>query len=270
MHIPKILLLIQAGIFGLILGSFLNVLIYRLPQSMSILGRSYCPHCRAQIPFYRNVPLVSYLLQWGKSACCQKKISPQYPLIEALTGFVSVVTVMHAETLPQYFIWFLLFMCPLIVISVIDFQLKIIPDVISVPFIIVGLMVQQFEHYPEWWAGLKFSGLGLLIGGGFLLLFAEVMSRLLKKEAMGGGDIKLMAMLGAFLGPKSLIFIYIAGSMLALVYAVFGRILNKHQDRQIPFGPFLSMAGMLFWFYREQIIERINPVIDFYAGVFFS
>ncbi|OVE82747.1 hypothetical protein BVY03_00190, partial [bacterium K02(2017)] len=217
MLIPKILILIQAGIFGLIIGSFLNVLIYRIPLNKSVLGRSYCPSCNEGIPLYRNVPILSFLLQMGRSACCKNKISWQYPSVEAATGLLSILTLLYSYSLLEYTIWFLLFMCPLVVITVIDFQLKIIPDIISLSFILVGIIIQQYLQYPSWWEALKFSGIGLLLGGGVLLLLAEFMSRLLKKEAMGGGDIKLMAMLGAFLGPKAFLFIYIAGSFTALI-----------------------------------------------------
>lgn len=255
MPIPKMLLLLQAGIFGLIFGSFLNVCIYRIPKSLSILGRSFCPKCAHPIPMYRNVPVFSYLLQGGKSACCRQKISPQYPLIELLTGVISIATMLHSGSLTEYFLWFILFMCPLIVISIIDFQLKIIPDVISLPFILVGIAVVQYQEFPHWWEALKFSGIGILGGGGSLLLLAEVMSRLLKKDAMGGGDIKLTAMLGAFLGFKALVFIFFVSSVLALVYAILSKVLIKNKDPQIPFGPFLSMGGIIFWLYGHALTD---------------
>lgn len=255
MPIPKTLLLIQAGIFGLIIGSFLNVCIYRLPKKVSILGRSLCPSCQKPIPLYRNIPLVSYLLQGGKSACCHQPISLQYPIIEALAGVISIVTLLHSQDIYQFFIWYLLFMCPLLIVAIIDLKLKIIPDSISLPFIVVGVLVNLYEYYPNWLGALKLSGLGILIGGGSLLLLAEVISRLKKRDAMGGGDIKLAAMLGAFLGWKALIFVFFASAILAIIYYILVAMLNQLKDKTIPFGPFLAMGAMIFWLYGEPITD---------------
>lgn len=271
MLLPKTLLLIQAGIFGLLLGSFLNVCIYRLPQNLSIMGRSFCPTCHKGIPLYRNIPLLSYVLQGGKSACCKTPISSQYPIIEALTGLISVLTMLHSHLLSEYLIWFLLFMCPLIVISIIDLKLKIIPDEISLPFILVGMGAQIFLRYPNWIEALKFSGLGILIGGGSLLILAEVVSRLKKRDAMGGGDIKLAGMLGAFLGWKALVFVFFSSSVLALIYAIACMFLpaKEGDDKTIPFGPFLSLGAIIFWLYGRVITDAyflnvvhmpVNPI----------
>lgn len=256
MPIQKLIILVQAAIFGLLIGSFLNVCVYRIPKKLSILGRSFCPQCRTPIPLYRNIPIISYLLQGCKSACCKQPIPIQYPLVEALTGFMSVITILHSTSLEQYFLWFLLFICPLITISIIDFQLKIIPDVISLPFIVVGVLVRQFEFWPDWSFALSTSAMGIFLGGGSLLLLAVVISKIKGQDAMGGGDIKLTAMLGAFLGLKALIFVFFASSVLALVYFISLLIFKKlDEDRTIPFGPFLSMGGMLFWLYGRDITD---------------
>ncbi len=251
--------------FGTLIGSFLNVCIYRIPLKKSLNGRSFCPCCKKPIPFYRNVPILAFLLQRGRSACCQKPISWQYPAVELLTGIMSVLTMWHLiQSLQQpaqaifitYMLWFLLFVCPLIVISIIDFQLQIIPDVISLPFILVGVAVNLYMFYPDVLGALQFSGLGILLGGGLLLLVAEVFTRLLKKDAMGGGDIKLVAMLGAFLGIKAVFFIFFAGSILAILYFVILAIVQRgKQNKLIPFGPFLSMGALVYWFCGEPMID---------------
>lgn len=256
MPIPNILLLIQALVFGLLFGSFLNVCIYRIPQKLSIMGRSFCPQCKVAVPFYRNIPVLSYVMQKGKSACCKQPISSQYPLVELLTGLVSVITFLHSQSLAEYFVWFILFMCPLLVISLIDLKLKIIPDVISLPFIVVGVGVRVFQDYPDILLALKTSGFGILIGGGSLLLLAEVVSRIKKREAMGGGDIKLAALLGAFLGWRPLVFVFLASSVLGLIYAVALMIFRKASRQEtIPFGPFLSLGGMIFWLYGRVLTD---------------
>lgn len=269
MSLLNLALPFQAAVFGMILGSFLNVCIYRIPLKLSLMGRSFCPLCRTPIPFYRNVPVLAYILQRGKTACCRKPISIQYPAIELITGLLSVVTLLHVaregQTLTHYFVWFLLFICPLIVVSIIDFQLRIIPDVISIPFILVGILVQIFEKlyqaypiisYDQVLDALGFSILGILAGGGTLWLLAEIFGRIKKVDAMGGGDIKLAAMLGAFLGWRALIFIFFASSVIALVYA-FSRYLitRDRSDATIPFGPFLSMGAILFYLYGKPITD---------------
>jgi leader peptidase (prepilin peptidase)/N-methyltransferase len=256
-ELPMSFLLTEAVIFGLVMGSFLNVLILRIPQKRSILGRSACPKCGQTIPLYRNIPVLTYLFQGGKGACCKSPISLQYPLIEALSGVLAAAVMLHAQSIPQFFIWYLLFFCPLLVISIIDMQLRIIPDVISLPFIIVGVFVQLFENWGNPLTALSVSGLGVLIGGGSLLLIAEVFSRIKKVEAMGGGDIKLAAMLGAFLGWKALLFIFFVSSLLALTYATVSMLMGKggFRNRTIPFGPFLSMAAMIYWLYGKPITD---------------
>lgn len=271
MPLAQTLLLIQALIFGLMIGSFLNVCIYRIPLKLSILGRSFCPLCKKGIPLYRNVPVVSFVIQGGKSACCQKSIRLQYPTVELLTGLLSVATLLHSQSLAQYFIWFLTFIAPLIVISIIDLQLKIIPDIISLPFIGVGIAVRIYEDYPDGTGALQTSLIGIFVGGGALLLLAEIVSRLKKADAMGGGDIKLTAMLGAFLGFKPLIFIFFVSSVLALIYALISRLVKKSTEENptIPFGPFLSIAAMIFWLYGKPITDWYFLGKDFGRNPFF-
>lgn len=256
---PQTFLIIEAILFGLVVGSFLNVCIYRLPLNKSLGGRSFCPCCQKPIPFYRNIPAISFLLQRGKSACCQKPISWQYPTVEILTALISVITllkVLHNERfISDYFIWFGLFMCPLIVITFIDFEHMIIPDSISLPFIVVGALVTLYTFWPDWKTALIQSGVGIIGGGGTLWLLAEIVSRIKKRDAMGGGDIKLAAMLGAFLGWKALIFVFFVSSVLGVVYALFTMIVKKNRDRVIPFGPFLSLAAMIFWLYGRTITD---------------
>ena len=262
----KAILLTYSFIFGAIVGSFLNVCIYRIPKEMTLLGRSYCPQCKTLIPLYRNIPILSFLLQKGQSACCKKPISFQYPVIEFLTGLLSLATLLHfgrlsqnfipltANPLIHYFIWFLCFICPLIVITFIDMRHMIIPDVISLPFIGVGIAIQIFEQYPDFLTAFKISGLGILIGGGSLLLLAEIISRIKKVDAMGGGDIKLTAMLGAFLGIKAIVFIFFVSSVIALFYFVLIKIRKQAQkNQQIPFGPFLSLAAMIYFLYGREL-----------------
>lgn len=247
---------IHVFLFGLIIGSFLNVCIYRIPQKISLMGRSFCPKCQKPIPIYRNVPIFSYAIQFGKSACCKQRISIQYPMVELVTGLLALATFFRVNSWLEFFMWFLLFVAPLIIVSGIDFKLKIIPDVISIPFIFVGMLVHLYEKYPDFGGALFDSALGVFLGGGSLLVLAEVISRLKGVEAMGGGDIKLTAMLGAFLGWKPLVFIFFVSSVLALIYIVASFPFRKDKaNRTIPFGPFLSLAGIIFYLYGKEITD---------------
>lgn len=277
MLLPKTILILQAAIFGLLIGSFLNVCIYRIPKGMTLWGRSYCPKCGALIKWYNNIPILSYLFQGAKGSCCKEPISSQYPAIEALTCILSVATMKYVATqgypypLANYFAWFLLFIAPLIVLSMIDFQLQILPDVITLPGIVIGIFVRILEDYPNYVTALKTSGLGILIGGGSLLLIGEIFSRIKKVDAMGGGDIKLAAMLGAFLGWKALIFIFFASSVLALVYVVLLTLFRKYEKgATIPFGPFLSMGGMIFYLYGKKITDWYFDMYHIPGNWFFS
>ena len=277
MQFLQAILIIQAGIFGLLIGSFLNVCIYRMPKKMTLMGRSYCPTCQNLIPWYRNIPIFAYTLQRGMSHCCKEKISIQYPLIEGLTAILSVATIKYIATLPSdfplalYFIWFLFFVSPLIVLSIIDFQIQELPDVITLPGILVGILVRQATVYPNFVSGFVDSLLGILLGGGILLFLGVVISKLKNQEAMGGGDIKLMAMLGAFLGYKSLIFIFFASSILALVYIVLLTLLKKFKkDQTIPFGPFISMAGLIYFLYGKIITDWYFSIYGIQGNWFFE
>lgn len=260
----------MAFITGMIFGSFLNVCIYRVPLGLAPLGRSFCPLCKKPIPLLRNIPLISYLLQGGKSACCKQPISAQYPLVELITGLLSVLTLLytvrvyetggvaHLHFLAFYYIWFLAFVCPLIVLTVIDIQHMILPDIITLPFILIGAIVQVVMLWPDWLAALKSAGLGIVIGGGSLLLIAEIVSRLKKTDAMGGGDIKLAAMFGAFLGWKSLIIIFFAGSLLGLIYIIAIAVAKRNLDaakEKFFFGPFLCGGALLYLFYGRFITD---------------
>ncbi len=257
---PEQFMVIIAIIFGLSIGSFLNVCVYRLPKKISLWGRSFCPLCKTAIPFYRNIPALTFLTQRGRSACCRQKINSRYFLVEVLTGMLSVQTLYHSlnytQPLLAYFLWFLLFICPLLVISFIDLELKIIPDELSLSGIILGIIVNIITHDGSVINSLQSSLLGILVGGGILWILAEVISRLKKQDALGGGDIKLIAMLGSFLGVKALLVVFLFSSFVGLFYAVLLILTKKmDEDNTIPFGPFLAFGGMIAYFYGERLTD---------------
>ena len=235
-------------LLGLMIGSFLNVLIYRLPRGRQfVTGRSVCPSCGERISWYHNIPLLSYLILRGRCAFCRGKISIRYPLVEALNAACYV-----------YFFWrfgwtldlaVLAFLSSaLLVIFFIDLDHQQIPDLITLPGMVVSLLPEGI--------GIVQSLIGLLVGGGSLYLIALLGDWLFKKESMGGGDIKMAAMLGAFLGWQKVLFIFMASAVIGLVVsvAVMAFSARLRQSRVVPFGPFIAIAAMLAIVWGDSII----------------
>lgn len=256
---PETLLIIETFLLGLIFGSFLNVCIYRLPLGLNLGGRSFCPGCKEKVAWFDNLPVFSFILLAGKCRKCEEKISFQYPIVELLTAGLSVLTLWRTgfELIP-YFVWFLLYILPLITLSFIDMKHRIIPDVISIPGIPIGFLVTLYMMWPNWQNALTFSFLGMLAGGGSLLILAQLYIWIRKREGLGGGDVKLCAMLGAFLGWKAIIFVFFISSILAIIFAVISTLISSKKESGplvIPYGPFLSLAAMIYFFYGKEILE---------------
>lgn len=234
-----VILYIFAFIFGAVIGSFLNVLIYRLPRRLSIVApHSFCPNCKQPIRWYENIPVISYIVLGGSCSNCSKSISLRYPIVEALTGLLFVyIFNRHAMSYEFFFIAF--FFCAIVVVAFIDFSFQVIPDIISVPGIILGMVYQIIKG--DFLIGL----VGMLFGGGLILLIRVVGGKVYKKEVMGLGDVYLTAMIGAFVGfPYIIPAIFVAALVGAILGIIF--IISTHQSREspIPFGPFLGLGGM--------------------------
>lgn len=239
---------------GAVVGSFLNVLIFRIPEGQSIvLPSSHCPKCGHAIRVYDNIPIISYLILRGKCRDCREKISVQYPIVEAITALISLLLFLKFGLSFKYLSSFI-FTCALITITFIDLRHQIIPDVISLPGIPVFFFLAIFFMNLTVWESL----LGILIGGGCLFAIAFLYEIITKREGMGGGDIKLLAMLGAFLGWKSLFFILFVSSLLGAVVGVSAMII-KGQDMKyaVPFGPFLSIAAILYLFVGADVTKLL-------------
>jgi leader peptidase (prepilin peptidase)/N-methyltransferase len=238
--------------FGTIVGSFLNVCIHRLPQGKSIiLPSSHCPHCKAPIRFYDNVPLVSFILLQGKCRACHASISWRYPLVEFLMGIFSAILLLRYGISPLYFIY-LVFFASLTLISFIDLSHRIIPDVISLPGILVGLLISLL--HPQ--MPIKDSLIGALLGGGSLYVVASVYHLVTKREGMGGGDIKLLAMIGAFIGWKGVLFTILCSSFIGSIVGVTLMLISSKADSKyaVPFGPFLSLGAIIYVLVGEALI----------------
>jgi len=239
-------------ILGAMSVSFLNVCIFRLPKEESIVTPgSHCPHCQKPVKFYDNVPLVSYILLNGRCRYCKESISIQYPLIEGITALSSLILFMKFGPSLSYLIYFA-FVAALIVITVIDLYHQIIPDVISLPGIGVGLLASLIIPQITFLNSL----IGILLGGGSLFLVATIYQWFFKREGMGGGDVKLLAMIGAFLGWKGAILTIFLGSLIGSITGIIVMILKRKDFKYaIPFGPFLALGAVIALFYGQDLIR---------------
>lgn len=238
-------------ILGLIVGSFSNVCIYRIPRNESIIyPASHCPKCRSNISPKDNIPLLSFILLKGRCRNCKSKISIQYPIVELLTGFIYLIIYLIFGLSVQTLIYIIL-SSALIIIAFIDLNEQIVPDVISLPGIVVGFILSFFIPYISFIN----SSLGVIVGGGIILIIGLAGSVIFKKEAMGGGDVKLAAMIGAFLGWRYIIISLFLGFFLGAVAGIF-LILSKIKSREdvVPFGPFIVLGSFITLLWGEKII----------------
>jgi leader peptidase (prepilin peptidase)/N-methyltransferase len=259
--------------FGLVIGSFLNVCIFRLPLGKSVsTPRSQCPHCKKLIPWYDNIPVFSYLILGGRCRRCKKSISARYPMIEALTGIVSVLLYLKFGLGVEWAV-FLAFSSALIVLGFIDLDHRILPDPITLNGIWVGVLASVYLALPSPLVSrllrvvgieaatprvvaLVASLLGVIVGGGLLWAVAEAYLRFRGVEGMGFGDIKMMAMVGAFLGaPLALLTIMIGSLLGSIIGLIFMRLAGKSREYELPFGTFLSMGGIIAVLYGEDLVR---------------
>lgn len=255
----KVFYSIVIFIFGSALGSFLNVLIYRMPRGFSIVKPgSFCPHCKKPIKWYENIPILSFIFLGGKCSKCKNPISIQYPIIELLTALLLLWSFTKFSFRIEFF-FIAIFFIILIVISGIDFTHQVIPDIFSIPGIFVGLVYQFINH--NFLSGL----VGAFFGGGIIFLIRVLGGWAYKKEVMGMGDVYLVALIGAFVGfPMIIPAIFIA----ALIGTIFGimylAITHQSKDNPIPFGPFLSAGGAIVIIFHHQIIHFLRSL-----GIYF-
>lgn len=259
-------------IFGSAIGSFLNVCIYRMPKEGYSLIRpsSHCPHCNKPLKWHDNIPLLSYIFLTGRCRFCKGRISPVYFAVELLTA-LTFLFLYGRFGLTYNFLFYLIFLCGLIIATFIDIRHRIIPDEISVGGIAAGFLLSAIR-------GINFSPvtynlkpalnslLGIITGGGLIyltgFLFDLVYFKILKKppiqgetESMGGGDVKLMAMIGAFLGWKKAALAFFVAPFFGAIVGVINLIVRK--DHTIPYGPFLSLASILSLLWADKIIAML-------------
>jgi leader peptidase (prepilin peptidase)/N-methyltransferase len=249
---PETLLYMFIFFTGLCVGSFLNVCIYRIPAHKSIVyPGSACPSCNTYIKFYDNIPILGYVMVKGRCRYCGNPISIRYPLVEFLGGLL-VLSMVFKFGITFSMLTYFIFAAALIIITFIDIDYQIIPNEISLPGIIIGL-------------GLSFviptltpieSLLGIIIGGGSLWLVATFYMLITRREGMGFGDVKLLGMIGAFVGWKGVLVTIFAASAIGTIIGVAAMLKNrKDMKMAIPFGPFLSIGAIIYLFFGDTLID---------------
>ncbi|NJL26425.1 MAG: prepilin peptidase [Thermoanaerobaculia bacterium] len=231
---------LYVGLVGLVVGSYLNVVIHRLPRRQStVLPRSCCPHCGALIRARDNVPLLSFLLLRGRCRVCRAPISWRYPAIEVLTA-VCFVTSFERFGVSIAALAGMILCGLLIALAAIDAELRLLPDMLTLPGIVVGLSLQPWLP----WSSLTEAALGALLGGGTLLGASWVWERLHHEEGLGWGDAKMLAMIGAFLGFRGMSWALFAAATTAGVVGGAGLLARRFSlETRLPFGIFLALGA---------------------------
>jgi leader peptidase (prepilin peptidase)/N-methyltransferase len=242
---------------GAATGSFLNVAIYRMPRGESVVApRSHCTTCERVIPWYDNLPVLSWLLLRGRCRGCGQPFSIRYPIVEALTAIILLgLTLQFGWTMALAFAFY--FACSLLVVTYIDLDHRLILDKITLPGIAVGLLFALVVPPAEMrWPAVQSWAIGTLVGGGILWVVAWAYELATGREGMGGGDIKLLAMIGAFLGWQGVLLSLLMASLIGSIVGV-GWMVARGADSKlaIPFGPFLSLGALVALFWGDSIIH---------------
>lgn len=291
---------IFCGLFGLIIGSFLTVCIYRLPlgrpadplapledgdaeEQEEVLAmppqaiideaggkaisvwfppRSFCPSCGHKLPWWHNIPLFSWILLRGRCGFCNAAVSVRYPLVELLTCLLALLSYYFYGLTPTALVIFA-FSCALLVLSIIDIDFYIIPNKITFPGVVIGFVLAGVNHFWHIFSApvsvnLIQAFLGLLAGGGFLYLVAELYYLIRRKEGLGMGDVKLLAMTGVFFGMQGALYTIFIGSVLGAVLGGLHVLLTRGRWSQpLPFGPYLAFANILYIFSGDRALASL-------------
>jgi leader peptidase (prepilin peptidase)/N-methyltransferase len=250
MDVPPLFWYVFATLFGLNIGSFLNVCIHRLPLKESVVSPgSHCPHCGYALTWRDNLPLLSYAMLGGRCRSCRAPISIRYPFVEAITAAIFIWHVYVFGATPLLAVR-IAFACALIVLFAIDLEHQILPDRITLPGIVIGFVCSLFLPPGPLW-----SLAGILAGGGILWAIAEGWYRLRKVEAMGFGDVKMLAMIGAFLGLRLVLVTFVLSTLIGGVIAgVLVATRRANMATAVPFGTMLAVAALLASLYGESML----------------
>lgn len=245
-------------IVGLAFGSFFNVCISRIPLKESLLPASHCPKCGMQIKYSNNIPLFSYLFLKGKCRDCKEPISISYFSVELITPLMFLFIFYTSNSIFSIiFFKHLVFASFSIIIGFIDFKNQLIPDVLSLPLVVIGLI---FGFLQNSWIGLYDAGLGALVGFSIFLLISIFYSKVRKLDALGGGDIKLMAAIGAFAGWSGVLAIIFLASAIALIILL---LLRHDHKEHFPFGPFLVSASLFYLIAGRFLVSLYLKFFDY-------
>ena len=234
-------------IYGLILGSFYNVVGLRVPQKQSIVSpRSACPKCGHQLSAFELIPVLSYLIQGGKCRSCKAPVSPLYPIVELMTGVLFLAAPFIVGWTSELFVaWTLISL--FMIIFVTDLTYMLIPDKVLLVFTGIFLLERIFIPLNLWWDPL----LGAVVGFTLLLLIAVA-----SRGGMGGGDIKLFALIGFAVGMKMVLLSFFLSTLFGALFGVIGMLIGKLKRKNpIPFGPFIAAGTLTAYFYGDSIIE---------------
>ena len=280
--------LIQLWVFGLglVIGSFLNVCIYRIPEGLSLLWpASKCVNCSKRVVWHDNIPVLSYLFLKGKCRHCQHKISALYPITEIVTGIV-VLSLFHSVIMVKgdlicAYIFYLIFCCLLIIGSIVDLKLYIIPNEITYTGLILapiaGLLcvgsrnLNSAQGYfdnsvNQWMASLQTTMIGVFVAGGMIYLCGVIGKLVFRKDAMGFGDVKLMGVIGGFIGWKLAVATFFLAPFFGLLFGI-PRLISK-RGKMIPYGPFLSLAAFICLLFQDVTVGIIDNYLDVYLTLF--
>jgi leader peptidase (prepilin peptidase)/N-methyltransferase len=238
---------------GLCFGSFANVLIWRLPRNQSIVKpRSRCPGCGNLLKWYHNIPVFSWLVLRGKCGFCRTKISWVYPVVELITAALfAAFYARYGVSWTTLGFWYM--SLTLVAVFFIDLEHQIIPNKLTYPGVFVGFATSVVSSHLPWHQSL----LGIAVGAGIFVGVAVLGRFLFKKESMGGGDVKLAAMLGAFLGVGRILLVFVLSAAIGLVISLVAMAVSEkiRRERIIPFGPFIALATLVVAFYGEAIVS---------------
>lgn len=247
---------LQAGfifLLGLVVGSFVNVLIYRLPLDQSVIRPgSHCPACKKSVAWYDNLPLLSYLILRGRCRSCQTKISILYPFVELITAFLFYFAFLKYGFSWLFFARDLPIIAALIAVTFIDFKHRIIPDELSIG----GTLLCLALSYWDPGLGLLSSFIGAAFGFGLFYFFAWLYLRSAKRSGLGGGDIKFLALVGAFLGVEGVFATILVSSVTGSIGGILWGFLSRQENVlrvSIPFGPFLVLGCLCYYYFGEAL-----------------
>ena len=245
-------------IYGAAIGRFLNVCIYRIPKGIDVVRTpSHCPHCEERIPWYHNIPIVSWLVLRGRSSCCGQPIGLRYPLVELASASITAwLFAVHGLSIEFLSAWLLT--CILLILIVIDWRELRLPNVLTIPGFALGVAFAAFGVRLD----IVDALIGAAVGAGSLLAVAWYFRLRRGIEGMGMGDVKLMAMVGAFLGWRATIMVIILGSLLGIVYfVIFAARSSEGTDTKLPFGTFLGTVSIVMLLWGDTLLGAYGAMV---------